>query len=230
MEQHSTGILSWAEEDRPREKLILKGKSALTTVELIAIVLGSGTASSSAVELANTIFQHYNQNLHQLAKANLQELKQFKGIGQAKAVGLIAVLELAKRKEISEPLKTQKINSSKDAFLVLKPYLSDLHHEVFMILLLNRQNAIIKIETISVGGVSGTVVDPKIIFKRALDHHASSIILAHNHPSGNLKPSKPDIDITKKICKGAQLLEISILDHLIIAHKSYLSFADEGLI
>ncbi|NNE26871.1 MAG: DNA repair protein RadC [Saprospiraceae bacterium] len=230
MEQHALGILAWAEEDRPREKLILNGRTALSTVELIAIILGSGTQNNSAVDLAKIIYNHFNNNLHKLSRANLQELQQFKGVGKAKAVSLMAALELARRKEISDHQKIQKINASKDAYLILKPHLSDLSHEVFMVILLNRQNAIIKTVTISIGGVSGTVVDPKIIFKRALDHHASSIILAHNHPSGNLKPSKPDIDITKKICHGAGLLEITVLDHLIISHQGYLSFADEGLI
>lgn len=223
-------IKKWAEEDRPREKLLLKGKSTLSDAELIAILIGSGTASVSAVELARHILQESQGNLHQLARLNVKELMKFKGIGEAKAISIVAALELGRRRREGEPEQKPKITSSQDVFNLVRPYFEDLSHEEFRVILLNRANKVIQNQLISSGGVSGTVADPKIIFKYALDSLASSIILTHNHPSGNLKPSQADINLTKKIKAAGVLLEIPVLDHLIFANDEYFSFADESLL
>lgn len=224
-----SSIKAWAEEDRPREKLLSKGVSSLSNSELFAIILSSGSKNLSAVELAKVILDHYENDLHLLARSSVQELLKFKGIGEAKAISIMACLEIGRRKQMAISREKPKIQSSQDAYVCFLPYFSDLRHEVFRILLLNRQNKLIKIQTISSGGVAGTVVDPKIIFKEALDHLASSLILCHNHPSGNLKPSQADMDITKKLKKAGELMDIKVLDHLIIANQNYFSFADEGL-
>lgn len=223
-------IKSWAEEDRPREKLMLKGKAALTDAELIAILMGSGTRELTAVDLAQLILKSVNHNLHELAKLSLKDLMKFKGIGEAKAISILAALELGRRRKESEVLKKERIACSKDAYEAIRPFLMDLPHEEFWILLLSRSNEVMKKIQISSGGVSGTVADPKLIFKAAVEHLASGIILVHNHPSGNLKPSQADIDLTKKISQGGRALDISILDHLIFTNMAYFSFADEGLI
>ena len=222
-------IKNWAEEDRPREKLLLKGRHVLTDAELIAILIGSGTIKETAVELAKRILSQFGNNLHELAKLSVQDLMKFKGIGEAKAISIVAALELGRRRKEIETPKREKITSSKDIFDVFCPQFMDLPHEEFHLLLLNRSNMVIRKEFVSRGGISGTVVDPKIIFKIALEHLASSIILCHNHPSGNLKPSAEDISLTKKIKEAGMLLEIPILDHLIISDTSYYSFADEGM-
>lgn len=223
-------IKHWAEEDRPREKLLLKGRAALSDAELIAILIGSGTKNQSAVELSKNILLSYDNDLQSLGRLNINDFKKFKGIGEAKAITIIAALEIGRRRQLTDVKEKPKITSSQDAYQCIYSSMQDLNHEEFKILLLNRNNRVVKIETISTGGVAGTVVDPKIIFKRALDVHASSIILAHNHPSGNLHPSKADIDITKKIVQAGNTLEIKVLDHLIISEKGYYSFLDEGLI
>ncbi|MBT8232485.1 MAG: DNA repair protein RadC [Saprospiraceae bacterium] len=222
-------INKWAEEDRPREKLVLKGKASLSNAEILAILLGSGSRNSSAVDLAKIILSHYKNNLHDLGKVGVEELKKFKGIGEAKAIIIIAALELGRRRQVKDINAKPKIVSSQDAYECVHSLMSDLDHEVFKIILLNRSNCILKVETISVGGVSGTVVDPKIVFKKALSIQASSIILVHNHPSGNLQPSKADLSITKKISNAGEVLDIKVLDHLIISEMGYFSFADEGL-
>lgn len=222
-------INKWAEEDRPREKLVLKGKASLSNAEILAILLGSGSRNSSAVDLAKIILSHYKNNLHDLGKVGVEELKKFKGIGEAKAIIIIAALELGRRRQVKDINAKPKIISSQDAYECVHSLMSDLDHEVFKIILLNRSNCILKVETISVGGVSGTVVDPKIVFKKALSIQASSIILVHNHPSGNLQPSKADLSITKKISNAGEVLDIKVLDHLIISEMGYFSFADEGL-
>jgi len=221
-------IKQWAEEDRPREKLMLKGKSALSDAELIAILIGSGTASLSAVDVAKLILQKAENNLNQLARFTLKDLKTIKGIGEAKAITIMSALELGRRRKETEIFQKPKITSSKDAYDVIKADLLDLEYEEFWVLLLNRANQVIKKERISAGGVSGTVADPKIIFKKALDELASGIILVHNHPSGNLNPSQADIQLTTKVKEGGKLLDISVLDHLIFANQGYFSFADEG--
>jgi DNA repair protein RadC len=223
-------IKNWAAEDRPREKLLLKGKSALSDAELIAILLGTGTTTLSAVDLAKNILQSAGNNLHELARLSIKDLTKIKGIGEAKAITIIAALELGRRRKELEQEEKPKIGSSRDAYEILKSELLDIPHEEFWILLLNRANRVIKKSQISQGGVAGTVADPKIIFKIALEELASGVILAHNHPSGNLNASQADIDLTKKLKEAGKLLEIQVLDHIIVAGQNYLSFADEGLL
>ena len=223
------GIKSWAEDDRPREKLLLKGKAALSDAELLAILIGSGTTKLSAVDVAKNILAEVNHNLHELGKRSVNDLKQFRGIGEAKAVTISAAVELGRRRKEVEPVKRNKVTQSRDAYHYLHPHLADLPHEEFIVMLLNRANKIMGHEVVSRGGVSGTVADAKLIFLAAIKKSASGIILAHNHPSGNLKPSRADTVLTDKIRKGAANLDIQLLDHLIIADEKYFSFADEGL-
>jgi DNA repair protein RadC len=226
----SLKILSWAEEDRPREKLLLKGKSALSDAELIAILIGSGTRSLSAVDVAKIILTRAENDLNQLAKFSVKDLQKIKGIGEAKAISIVSALELGRRRKDADFARKVQIACSNDIYQLMKPELMDLPKEEFWILLLNRANSLIKKEQVSSGGVSGTVADPKIIFKAALDQYASSVVLIHNHPSGNLKPSQADIKLTTKMKEAGKLLEIPILDHIIFADTGYLSFADEGLL
>ncbi|UII29774.1 DNA repair protein RadC [Fulvivirga ulvae] len=223
-------IKSWAEEDRPREKLLLKSKSALSDAELIGILIGSGTASMSAVDVAKSILNHANNDLNNLAKLSVKELMKFKGIGQAKAVSIVSAMELGRRRKETQSVKKPKITCSEDAYEAIKPELMDMKHEEFWTLLLSRSNTIIKKQLISSGGVAGTVADPKIIFKSALEELACSIILVHNHPSGNLKPSRADISLTNKMKSAGELLEIPVLDHLIFTDNGYFSFADENML
>jgi len=222
-------IKSWSPEDRPREKLILKGKSALSDAELIAILLGSGTRASSAVDLAKKVLQPTGNNLHELAKLTVKDLVKVPGIGEAKALTIVAALELGRRRKELGGQEKNKVTGSKDVYDLIKADLLDISHEEFWILLLNRANRVIKKAQVSQGGVAGTVADPKIIFKLALDELASGIILAHNHPSGNLTASQADLDLTKKLKEAGKLLDIQVLDHLIVAGQKYFSFADEGL-
>tara|TARA_Y100001934_G_C12304175_1_gene751532 strand:- start:512 stop:1165 length:654 start_codon:yes stop_codon:yes gene_type:complete len=213
-------------DDRPREKLIEKGPKSLSNAELVAILLGSGTKNESAVDLAKKILNYAQNNLLVLGKLGVDDLMQFKGIGQAKAVTLCSTFELVRRRKavIEERVK---ISSAVDVFNELFPFISDLNHEEFWVLFLNRANVIVKKERISSGGITGTVVDQKIILKKALLNLASSIILVHNHPSGNLNPSIQDKKVTQKMKLACELLEINLLDHIIIAGNSYYSFADE---
>ena len=222
-------IKSWAAEDRPREKLMLKGTGALSDAELIAILLGSGTAKLSAVELSKIILQHVNNNLNELAKLTVKDLVKIKGIGEAKAITIIAALELGRRRKGQEPGDKTKLIASRSAFEIIQGDLMDLPHEEFWVLLVNRAHRLIRKKRISEGGVTGTVADPKIIFKLALEELATGVILVHNHPSGNLNPSQHDLDLTKKLKEAGKFLEIQLLDHLIIAGNKYFSFADEGL-
>lgn len=224
------GIKNWAAEDRPREKLLLKGKASLTDAELIAILLGTGTASFSALDLAKKILQTTGNNLDELARLNISDLIKTKGIGEAKAITIVAALELGRRRKELAIIEKPKITSSKDAFDQVSADLMDLPHEEFWIILTNRANRIVKKQQISSGGVAGTVADPKIIFKLAVAELASGLILAHNHPSGNLNASQADIALTKKIKEAGILLEIQLLDHIIVAGKRYFSFADEGML
>lgn len=226
----SLHIKNWSPEDRPREKLLLKGKSALSDAELLAILLGSGTKTMSAVDLGKKVLHQAKNDLHQLARLTIKDLVKLKGIGEAKAIAIVAALELGRRRKELQQEEKPKIGGSIDAYELLKSDLLDIPHEEFWILLLNRANRVVKKYQISQGGVAGTVADPKIIFKAALEELASGIILAHNHPSGNLTASQADVDLTKKLAAGGRLLEIQVLDHLIIAGQKYFSFADEGLI
>ncbi len=222
-------IKSWAEEDRPREKLLLKGKHVLSDAELIAILISSGNAEETAVELSKRILGKAEHNLNELSKMSVKELMDFKGIGEAKAISIVAALELGRRRKEASATKRERITTSKDAVEIFQPLLGDYTHEEFWILFLNRANMIIGKQPVSSGGMSGTVVDPKIIFKAALDHKASSIVLCHNHPSGNIQPSEADIRLTKNIIAAGRVLEISVLDHVIVTQNSYYSFADEGM-
>jgi len=227
----SLSIKQWADEDRPREKLMLKGCEALSDAELIAIMIGSGTRGGlSAVDLAKQILADYKNDLHSLGKASVKDLMVFKGIGEAKAITIVACLELGRRRQFFDIREKPKITCSTDAYNCVAASMKDLSYEVFKILLLNRANLVTKIETISIGGVAGTVVDPKKIFKLALAEGASSIILTHNHPSGNLSPSSADISITKKLVDAGTTLDINVLDHLIISENGFFSFLDEGMI
>lgn len=226
----SLSIKSWSVDDRPREKLRDKGRSVLSDAELIAILIGSGTKNESAVDLAKRILASVNNDLNMLGQLGVSDLIKFKGIGEARAITIVAALELGRRRKSSMQSKTEKITSSTDSFNVLYPYLADLDHEQFYVLLLRRNNSVIDTIRISQGGVSGTVVDPRLVFKPAIDKLASAIILAHNHPSGNLNPSQSDMKITKSLVEAGKILEISVLDHIIIVGKEYTSFADEGLL
>ncbi len=226
----SMAISNWAKEDKPREKLLLKGRAALSDAELIAILIGSGTVSMSAVELSKNILAGADNNLNSLAKLSIKDLEKFKGIGEAKAISIIAALELGKRRKESEPTVKNKISCSKDIFEIMQPHLIDIPHEEFWIILLNRGNQVIKKNQISSGGIAGTVVDVRLIFKIALENLSNSMILIHNHPSGNLKPSQADIDLTKKLKNAGVMMDIPVLDHLIITEKKYYSFADEGIL
>lgn len=223
-------IKSWSPEDRPREKLLLKGTSALSDAELVAILIGSGTPKMSAVELSKKILLQGNNNLNELARLSVKDLTKIKGIGEAKAITIVAALELGRRRKEQDPEEKPKITSSKDAFDLLKGEMMDLPKEEFWVLLMNRANRVTKKKRVSEGGVSGTVADPKVIFKLALEELASGIIVAHNHPSGNLQASQSDIDLTRKLKEAGKFLEIQLLDHIIIANQKYLSFADEGMI
>ena len=227
-ESRKLNIKNWSPEDRPREKLVMKGTGALSDAELIAILIGTGTAKITAVELARQVLQHVNNDLHSLARLTVKDLMKIKGIGEAKAITIVAALELGRRRKELEPEAKPKIASSKDAFELLRGDLMDLPKEEFWVLLLNRANRVIAKRRISEGGVSGTVADPKIIFKLALEELASGVIVAHNHPSGNLSASQQDIDLTRKLKEGGKLLEIQLLDHIIVAGTRYYSFADNG--
>lgn len=223
-------IKKWAEEDRPREKLLLKGKASLSDAELIGILLGSGTRTMSAVDLARHILSATQHDLHKLARLSVKDLQKFKGIGEAKAIGIVAALELGRRRREADATKKCVITCSDDVYQYIRPDLMDQSYEEFWLLLLKRNNEVIRKTRVSAGGVSGTVVDPKVIFKVALEELASSIIMVHNHPSGNLKPSQADISLTKKLKEGGQLLEIPILDHLIFTDRGFFSFADESML
>jgi DNA repair protein RadC len=228
--QDKISIKAWAEEDRPREKLSTHGRRALTDAELIAILIGSGSRTESAVELSKRILHHYDNNLNKLAKASIQELSNFRGIGEAKAISIIAALEIGRRRDDTEIKAIESILSSKDAYNMMRRHLVDLNHEEFWIILLGKSSKVLGKELISKGGLSGTVADPKIIFHVALQHQASGVILIHNHPSGNLKPSQSDISLTKKLSEAGRMLDIQIFDHLIISDNGYFSFGDESLL
>jgi len=221
-------IKDWDNMDKPREKLLAKSKEALSDAELLAIILGSGNREKSAVELAKEILNKSSKNINALAKLSVKDLMNFKGIGEAKAISIIAALELGRRKVESIVLENKKISSSKDVFEYLLPVLDDKPYEEFWIVLLSQSNKILSRELISSGGLTGASADPRKIFKIALDKLAASIILAHNHPSGNLQASESDIAITQKISNAGKLLDIKVLDHLIIGDSKYYSFADDG--
>lgn len=223
-------IPAWAEDDRPREKLLLKGRAALSDAELIAILIGSGNQNETAVELSRRILNSVDGQLKGLGRCSVKDLIKFKGIGEAKAISIVAALELGRRRREEEGIEKVKITTSKDVYEHFHGAIGDLAYEEFWILLLDRANKVIGRYKISQGGVSGTVADPKIIFKHAVEQLASSIVLCHNHPSGNLKPSEADIKLTKKLKEAGKHLDIPILDHIIVTEAGYYSFADENLL
>lgn len=223
-------IRAWAEEDRPREKLLLKGRHSLSDAELLAILIGSGNARETAVDVARRLLNECGNDLQQLSRWNVADLKKIKGIGEAKAIMISAAFELGRRKKESPAGKPIKIAGSKEAVSIFQPLLGDLMHEEFWTLFLNRANRVITKDKISAGGMSGTVADPRMIFKAALDHKSASIILCHNHPSGNTQPSSADIQLTKNMVEAGKVLEINVLDHIIVTQNGFFSFADEGLI
>ncbi len=223
-------IKDWREEDRPREKLLSKGADVLTDAELIAILLSTGFRETTAVDLAKTLLRESGNDLEKLAKVTVKQLSTIKGIGEAKAVTIVAAMELGRRRKYSEKAEFKKITGSKDAYDYFYPLLADKPHEEFYVLLLNRANLVTRHVKISQGGVSGTLVDNKIIFKPALEELSASIIICHNHPSGNKNPSQEDITQTKRICEAGKSLDIAVLDHIIFTNNGYYSFADEGML
>lgn len=230
MDNNSMPIKNWSEDDRPREKLMLKGKSALSDAELIAILIGSGSRNETAVGLSKKILASVANNLNELGKLNQSQLCNFKGIGEAKAISIIAAMELARRRRSEEAVEFTKITSSKIIFEIMQPIIGELPHEEFWVLYLNNANKVIAKYQLSKGGMTGTVVDVRIIFKSALESGAVAIVLCHNHPSGNLKPSEADKEITKKIKTAGKSLDINVLDHVIVTQNGYYSFADEGIL
>lgn len=223
-------IRSWSEDDKPREKLLLKGKIALSDAELIAILIGSGSRNESAVTLSQRILASVDYNLNALGKLSVTELNHFKGIGDAKAITIQAALELGRRRRIEEAIELQKVTSSKTIFDIMQPIIGELAHEEFWIIYLNNANKIISKSQLSKGGITGTVVDVRLVFKTALELGAVAIILVHNHPSGTLKPSEADKQITKKLKTGGEQLDIKILDHVIVTEVGYFSFSDDGIL
>lgn len=226
----SIKITEWAVEDRPREKLISKGTSSLSDAELLGILISSGTKEKSAVDLGRELLGMVNNNLNSLGKLSINDLIKLNGIGPARAVTIAAALELGRRRKLAEVPEAPQIKCSKDVADIFQPLLSDLLHEEFWILFLNRSNRVISRMKLSQGGVSGTVTDVRIVMKKAIENLASGIIVCHNHPSGNLNPSESDTKITQKIKEAGNLMDIQLLDHLIISDKDYYSFADNGLI
>lgn len=226
----STSIKNWAEDDRPREKLLLKGVEALSNSELLAILINNGSKEKSALDLAQEILQMAGNHLNELGKQSIKDLCKVKGIGKAKAITIVAALELGKRRQMANALEKSTVRTSNDIAEFLRVKLKDQPKEVFAVVFLNKANKINHFEIISTGGITGTVADPRIILKKALEEEATSMILCHNHPSGNLQPSRADEEITQKIKQAAKLLDILVLDHIIVSDEGYYSFADEGKI
>lgn len=229
MQAKNYSIKQWAEDDRPREKLLKKSSDALSDTELLAILIGHGTREKSAVALAREVFSLAKNNLHELGKLTINDLTSIKGIGPAKAVVISAAFELSRRRLSSTIIEKTLVRESRDIALYLQNRFSDLSHEIFAVLFLNRSNRINHFEVISQGGITGTVADPRIILKKALEEEAVSIILCHNHPSGGLRPSRADEELTQKIKEAARFLDIKVLDHIIVSELGYFSFADEGM-
>lgn len=230
-EYYKIGIKELAVEDRPREKMIQKGIASLSDAELVAILIGSGSTKESAVELARKIMAGFKNNLNELGKATIEDLKnRFHGVGEAKAVSIVAAMELGRRRLLHQSLEMPVVKSSQDVFNLYRPVIADLPHEEFWITLLNRANKVRHRFNISKGGISGTVIDVRLILKKALENNASSIVLCHNHPSGNTQPSDADIQITQKLKEAGKIMEIPVIDHLIVTENGYFSFADEGLL
>lgn len=219
-----------AEDDRPREKFLLKGKNALSDAELLAIIMGSGNREECAIGLARRILKSVDNNWHQLSQLTIKDLMKFNGVGEAKAISIASALEIGRRRAAQEVPDRKKINSPAEAFQILRPYLSDLQTEEVWAIFVNTNNRILHIAQLTTGGISGSIVDVRTLYKTALDHFATGIFLAHNHPSGNLKPSGEDLRVTKQVQEAGRILSIILLDHLILNQTSYFSFADEGLL
>ena len=227
---NSFSIKNWSQDDQPREKLRDKGKIVLSDAELVAILIGSGSREESAVDLCKRILASVDHNLNALGKLSLTQLMEFKGIGEAKAITIAAAMELGRRRRLEDAVQLDKITSSRSVFDVMQPILGELPHEEFWILYLNNSNKVIQKNQLSKGGITGTLVDVRLVLKSALEVGATSLILCHNHHSGTLKPSQADKDITQKLKNAAQSLDIKVLDHLIITEKTYFSFADESIL
>ncbi|GGK47222.1 MULTISPECIES: RadC family protein [Flavobacteriaceae] len=228
-ENKSLTIKSWAEDDRPREKLLLKGKAALSDAELIAILIGSGNRSETAVDVSKKILNSIDNSINKLGKLSVLDLQKFKGIGEAKAISIITALELGRRRRLEQALELPKITSSKAVFNIMQPIIGELQHEEFWIIFLNNSNKVLYKQQSSKGGLTGTLVDVRMVFNKAIELYATAIILCHNHPSGKLQPSNADKLITTKLKKAGETLDIKVLDHLIITENAYFSFADESL-
>lgn len=226
----SFSIKNWSQDDQPREKLLNKGKAALSNAELVAILIGSGSTSESAVALCKRILSSVDNNLNELGKRSINQLMEFKGIGEAKAISIAAAMELGRRRRGEEALEKKIITSSKSVFELMQPVIGELQHEEFWIIYLNNSNKVILKNQLSKGGITGTLVDVRLVLKSALEVGATGLILAHNHPSGTLKPSEADKQITNKLKIAAESLDIKVLDHLIITENAYFSFADESLL
>ncbi|HYG49308.1 MAG TPA: DNA repair protein RadC [Flavobacteriales bacterium] len=229
-EQEAFPIKEWAEDDKPREKLVQKGRSSLSNAELLAILIGSGTKRMSAVDLSKIILRDANDSLEVLSKLSAKELMKHKGIGEAKAITIVAAMELARRRKQPDTDEKPTIYTSRSAFELVNPYLGDLNHEEFYIILVNRANKVLKIERVGMGGITGTVADIRIMFKSALEHLATGIILAHNHPSGQLRPSDADLQLTRNVKDAGKILMVNLLDHIIVGNNTYFSFTDEGIL
>lgn len=223
-------IKNWTEDEQPREKLVSKGPDALSDAELLAILLGTGTVKRSAVDLARDILDLAHNNLNQLGRLDLKELQQINGIGEAKAITVKAAMELGKRRQVGEVLERPTISKSEDAANILVPLMQDLNHEVFYVIYLNHSRKVLKIEMISSGGFTGTVADIKMILKNCLLNNANQLVIGHNHPSGTKKPSEADKSITLRLRDSANMMDIKLLDHIIVAGKDHLSMSDEGII
>lgn len=224
------GIKTWAVEDRPREKMLFKSNKALSNTELLAIIIGSGTGNQSAVELARTILNSVSNNLDELAKLSIADLVKFKGIGKAKASNIVAVMELGRRRKLSESLRKNKIIASREAFDIMQPIVGDLPYEEFWIITLRAGNIFHRTICISEGGMAATIADPKKIFRLAIENNAASVIICHNHPGGNAYPSNRDKQITKLCVEAGRFIDLPVIDHIIIANDKYFSFGDEGML
>jgi DNA repair protein RadC len=225
-----SSITAWAESDRPREKMLLKGTAALSDSELLAILIGSGTVGESAVALAQRMLENANHSLHDLGRKTIKEFQHFKGIGEAKSITIAAALEIGRRRQMSDMRQRPRVTCSRDGYNVIAPMLTDLYHEEFWVLLLNQNNEVLDRRLISSGGMAATIVDMRVFFRAAIEGKAVGVIAVHNHPSGSLKPSQADISLTQKLVQAGKIVEIPVLDHLIVSEKGYFSFADEGLL
>jgi DNA repair protein RadC len=230
MQEHKYSIKQWAKDDRPREKLLSQGAENLSVSELLAILINHGNREKSAVDLAREVLRQGKDSLNELGRLSVRELMKIKGIGLAKAITIVASLELGRRRQVTAPLEKLTVTASNDVAQYLQARLKDYRREIFAVVFLNRANTINHFEIVSEGGITGTIADPRIILKKALEEDAVSIILCHNHPSGSLKPSRADEELTAKIKEAARYLDIKVLDHIIVSADGYYSFADEGLL